>query len=158
MNCRKAQKLFDDRLDNQLDAPTQAAFDAHIAGCPACHSEWHAYSSAWQLLGHHQPIEPSFGFVERTMRRLDEQPAPSHGLEWLPIFRWAALGLTVLALSLGGWLGWQRWTNLQTAKNTGTTDESAPYLQVSHGSFFEDMDVIASLDELTPSSDEEIQP
>jgi predicted anti-sigma-YlaC factor YlaD len=158
MICRKAQRLFDVRLDNQLDTATQAAFDAHIAACPACHSEWQAYSSAWQLVGRLQPIEPSHGFVERTMRRLDENPVPSHGLDWLPIFRWAALGLTVLAMSLGGWLGWQQWTTLQTAKNTVKPIDSTPFLQVSHGSFFEDMDVIASLEELTPSSHKDSQP
>jgi predicted anti-sigma-YlaC factor YlaD len=157
MNCSTVQNLFDDRLDSRLDASTKGAMDAHLAACQNCHDEWQAYSATWQLLGETKTIEPSFGFVERTMRRLDEQ-AVSRGHEWLPIFRWAALGLTVLALSLGGWLGWQRWKTVQTAGTEITNGEPELFVQVNYGGFFDDLEVIASLNELPSTQEEELQP
>jgi len=153
MNCRKVHNLLDDRLDERLDPSSRSAFDAHLADCPECREQWEAYSGAWQILGQHQSIEPSFGFVERTMRRLDEMPA-SHGHEWLPVFRWAALGLTVVALGLGGIMGWQRWETDQDVaqQEPAAVTEIESFAQINHGSFFEDLEVIASLGELSPEN------
>jgi anti-sigma factor RsiW len=72
MICSKTQISFDERLDGRLDAVRQQEFDAHIAACGECRCEWQAYVAAWQTLARHEAIEPSFGFVERTLRRLDE--------------------------------------------------------------------------------------
>jgi predicted anti-sigma-YlaC factor YlaD len=157
MNCRKAQKLFDDRLDGRLDTASGGALDAHLASCPTCHDEWQTYSATWQLLSETKSIEPSFGFVERTMRRLDER-AVTHGHEWLPVFRWVALGLTVIALSLGGWLGWQRWNVARTADSNSSGENQELFVQVNYGSFFEDLEVIASLKELPSTKEEARQP
>ena len=82
--------------------------------------------AAWELLGRHKGIEPSFGFVERTLRRLDEPAPVARPVFWQPVLHWALAAAVVVVLGVGGWTGWQR--------------KQADYL--------EDFDVIASLDEL----------
>jgi hypothetical protein len=95
--------------------------------------------AAWELLGRHRSIEPSFGFVERTLRRLDETPVGSHRSFWhLPAFRWAIAASFAVVLGLGGWLTWQH-----VQANRGA--EVYAHLQQDR---LEDFDVIASLDQI----------
>jgi len=72
MSCQTVREQFDHRLDGRLSGHEQAAFEVHLAGCADCRREWEAYASAWQVLARDEGIEPSFGFAERTLRRLNE--------------------------------------------------------------------------------------
>jgi hypothetical protein len=93
--------------------------------------------AAWELLGRHESIEPSFGFVERTLRRLDEEPV-RHLFWWqLPVFRWAS-SLALVAILAGGTFYWQH------ARETRRVEVYA----AAHQDSLEDYDVIASLDQL----------
>jgi hypothetical protein len=95
--------------------------------------------AAWELLGRHQSIEPSFGFVERTLRRLDETHAAPQQRVWhLRMFRWAMAASFAVVLSLGGWLTWQ---HVQANRRA----EVYAHLQQDR---LEDFDVIASLDQI----------
>jgi hypothetical protein len=93
--------------------------------------------AAWELLGRHESIEPSFGFVERTLRRLDEEPARQLFWWQLPGFRWAS-SLALLAIVAGSALYWQH------ARETRRVDAYV----AAHQDSLEDYDVIASLDQL----------
>jgi hypothetical protein len=92
--------------------------------------------AAWELLGRHQSIEPSFGFAERTLRRLAE--LPEKPIWWrLPVVRWAS-GLSVafvLAISL---------MHCQQVRDARRADVYA----IAQQDALEDYDVIANLDQL----------
>jgi hypothetical protein len=92
--------------------------------------------AAWELLGRHKSIEPSFGFVDRTLRRLHE--APTQRWRW-PVLRWASVAsLLMIALSAGLFV---------RHRQVKTSQEVALYQSVTQDQL-EDFDVIACLDQL----------
>ena len=145
--CHQIRRQFDDRLDGRLSAGQTGEFDAHLAGCEPCRQSWQAYAASWQTLGMLPSVEPSRGFVERTLRRLDE-PAEAVGhVTWIPVWRWswAAAAGVIVALGLGAWAGWYHLEVRQRARVEAAADL---YAQVHETDFLEDFDVIASLDQL----------
>jgi len=142
MNCQQTKANFDERLDNQFDAAHCAAFDAHVAGCADCAAEWRAYAGAWATVARQTAPEPSVGFAERTLRRLDESLA-EHPRIWLaPLSRWALAGTLVVTLSAGGWFGWR-------TRNTRKIDAEVEIYAMAQQDQLEDFDVVASLHLLT---------
>jgi len=139
MSCRAVADQFGERLDGRLDEPRQAAFDAHLAECADCRREWAAYADAWQALDCDERIEPSFGFAERTLRRLSEPQVAVRWWVWRPSLRWVALAAMVVVLGVGGWVGHERMTARKSAE---------VYARVQHADYLEDFDVIANLDQL----------
>ena len=139
MSCRAVIEQFDERLDGRMDGQQQAVFDAHVAGCVDCGREWAAYAGAWQALDRDDGIEPSFGFAERTLRRLNEPGPAIHWWAWRPSLRWAVLAATVVALGVGAWVGHERMVERRRAEI---------YARVQQGDYLEDFDVIANLDQL----------
>lgn len=139
MNCQAIKEQFDERLDECLMEPQQAAFDAHVAACAGCRSEWRAYAGGWEVIGRQPGIEPSFGFVARTLRRLDEQPAVARSWFWQPGVRWATLVAAIVALGVGGWVEHGRVQERRRAEL---------YTRVQQADYLEDFDVIANLDKI----------
>jgi predicted anti-sigma-YlaC factor YlaD len=139
MNCQSFKEQFDERLDGCLSEPQQAAFDAHVATCAGCRSEWRAYAGAWEAIQRHPGIEPSFGFAERTLRRLNEEPAPVRPWFWKPTVRWVTLGTALVALGVGGWMEHERALDRKRAE---------VYAHVQQADYLEDFDVIANLDQI----------
>ncbi len=93
--------------------------------------------AAWELIGRHRSIEPSFGFVERTLRRLEEPPVRPAWWQ-LPALRWA-LSLSLFVLVAGiGILRWERAQALRRAELYATAQQDS----------LDDYDVIAALDQL----------
>ena len=143
MNCQVVQKNLDERLDGRLDAATQAAFDAHVASCASCAAAWREYAGVWTAVAKHIATEPSVGFTERTLRRLDETlaaPEPAErASQWLaPLWRWALAAGLVVMLGGAGWLGWER-THARHA------EAQAEVYVMAGQDRLEDFDVIASL-------------
>jgi predicted anti-sigma-YlaC factor YlaD len=139
MSCQTVRDQFDHRLDGRLSGPEQGAFDAHLAGCADCRREWEAYANAWQVLAHDKGMEPTFGFAERTLRRLNEPRVGAHQWWWRPSIRWATLATTVTALAVTAWVGRERMLDRKHAEL---------YAHVQEGDYLEDYDVIANLDQL----------
>lgn len=138
MNCESIQALFDDRLDGRLTPDRSTEFEAHVSTCANCSRHWRAYSATWQVLERHRDVEPSFGFAERTLRRLDETPAPTWS--WWPMpARWATLTVAVVALGIAGLTGARRWQADRQAKI---------YAEMHQADYLEDFDVIEHLDQL----------
>ena len=73
--------------------------------------------AAWELIGRHKSIEPSFGFAERTLRRLHEPPA--RRLWQLPAFRWA-VGMCLAMVAAVGALHWQHVRDAKRAETYAT--------------------------------------
>jgi predicted anti-sigma-YlaC factor YlaD len=139
MSCHAVNEQFDERLDGRLDVAQQAALAAHLAGCADCRREWEAYARAWQTLERDKGIEPSFGFVERTLRRLNEPQAAGLARFWHPSFRWTALATTVVVLAVGAWVGHERMIGQMRVE---------VYARAQQADYLEDFDVIANLDQL----------
>jgi hypothetical protein len=93
--------------------------------------------AVWELLRRHESIEPSFGFAERTLRRLDEEPVRQLFWWQLPVFRWAS-SFALLAIVAGSAFYWQH------ARETRRVEAYV----AAHQDSLEDYDVIASLDQL----------
>lgn len=92
--------------------------------------------AAWELLARQRSIEPSFGFAQRTLRRLHEKPAQRF---WqLPVFRWAAV-LSCAAMIAG--------TGLAVRQRVSARRNAEIYA-AAHQDTLEDFDVIATLDQL----------
>jgi len=138
MMCKQVQQSFDEQLDGRLTESQQAAFDEHLTACAGCRREWQTYAGAWDVMGRHTGIEPSFGFVERTLRRLDEPQTVVRTWFWRPVFRWTALATAVIALGAGTWIRHER---LATQRRVEI------YASVRQAEYLEDFDVIAYLDQ-----------
>ncbi|MGD0061573.1 MAG: zf-HC2 domain-containing protein [Verrucomicrobiia bacterium] len=139
MSCQTVRDQFDQRLDGRLSGAKQAAFEAHLAACSSCRREWEAYANAWQVLARDEGIEPSFGFAERTVRRLNEPRVDARPWWWRPSIRWATLATAVVAMAVTGWVGHERILDRKHAEL---------YAHVQEGDYLEDYDVIANLDQL----------
>ncbi len=139
LTCRKTRALFDDRLDGRLAAAPLAAFDRHLAECADCRREWTDYQAAWDLVGQQTTVAPSFGFAERTMRRLAAPPAKAPLWNWRRSWRWAWLGAALVAVAFAGW---------QVHARVIAARRAALYAMVQQQEYLEDFDVIASLDQL----------
>ena len=139
MSCHAIRKQFDERLDGRLDGPRQAAFESHLAGCANCRREWEAYAGAWRALERDEGIEPSFGFVERTLRRLNEPAAVGLPRFWRPSLRWVVLGTAVVVLAVSAWVGREHLVDRRRAE---------VYARAQQADYLEDFDVIANLDQL----------
>ena len=139
MSCKTIREQFNERLDGRLDGSQMAAFDAHVAACADCRAEWRAYAGAWEVIEHQPGIEPSFGFVERTLRRLNERSTVGHLWFWQPGVRWATLAATIVVLSVIGWVERARMQERRRAEL---------YAHVQQADYLEDFDVIANLDQI----------
>jgi hypothetical protein len=139
MNCQSIREQFDERLDGRLPESQQGAFDAHVAACANCRSEWQAYMGAWEVIERQPGIEPSFGFVERTLRRLEERPAVGRLWFWQPAVRRLTFAAAVVALSVGGWVEREQMQERRRAEL---------YAHVQQADYLEDFDVIANLDQI----------
>ena len=141
MNCQNLQNEFDDRLDGRLEALRTQAFDAHLDGCSACRQAWQVYRMVWEVVSRQSSIAPSFGFAQRTLRRLHEQV--DRRFWQLPVFRWAtALSLLVI-ISV---------TGVMTYRQVETAQSVAAYT-AAHHDHLEDFDVIVALDSLKGDSE-----
>ncbi len=107
--------------------------------CADCGREWRTYAGAWEALERQPGIEPSFGFVERTLRRLEDKPVAVRSWFWQPSVRWAALAAAVVALGVGAWVERSRMQERNRAEL---------YARVQQADYLEDFDVIANLDQI----------
>lgn len=136
MNCQECQNEFDDRLDGRLEPAHAQVFDAHTAGCHACRQAWQAYRAVWAVVGRQPSVAPSFGFAQRTVRRLHEQTAQRF---WqLPVFRWATAVSLLAIVSL---------TGVMTCRQMEASRRVAAYADAHHDRL-DDFDVIVALDSL----------
>jgi anti-sigma factor RsiW len=143
MKCPELNDQFDERLDGRLDEMRAREFDAHVADCAPCRRDWQEYQAMWGLVAKHRTVEPSFGFAQRTLRRLQDAPANARVWFWqLPVFRWATAASLLLIISIGSFVTWQ---NIQSRR-------AAEIYAAAHQDRIDDIDVISSLDKLEPDS------
>lgn len=65
MECEQYQDLFTDYMNKQLLAADKAAFEQHLAGCPACAEELQALQQVWNAMEEVTVPEPSADMSHR---------------------------------------------------------------------------------------------
>jgi hypothetical protein len=100
--------------------------------------------AAWELLGRHKGIEPSFGFVERTLRRLDQPEVVTRPAFSQLVLRWAVAAVALIWVGVGAWFDHPRFA----VSNHSSEQIVTTYVETQQADYLEDFDVIASLDEL----------
>jgi anti-sigma factor RsiW len=71
MKCNDFRDKFADFLAGDMDAVERAAFDAHLAECPACSAELRTLSETWTKLGVLPQERPSAGLSTRFYTMLE---------------------------------------------------------------------------------------
>jgi len=107
MNRSQCEHL-DDYLLGWLSPDEAAAFERHLAGCPACGREREVQRSIENLLGSGEAFsEPlPLGLIDRIRDGLQaDQPRPSGRRAWV-----LAVAASVLVLALAGGLTLGRWS------------------------------------------------
>jgi len=148
MRCDEFEQQLDECLDRRESPTSDASLAAHVASCEGCRVRLNGYSNVVAataaLL---QPATP----VELSQRVLSELHAlPKSMVEarersWnVPTSAWAALAASLLiAVSLGYWIGGNRWTQndsiaanerpqVLTPQQVPTGDPSSS-VEVAHG-------------------------
>ena len=142
MNCAIFKNEFDDRLDGRLASARVQELDAHAAGCPGCRHEWQAYQALWAVIERQPTVAPSFGFAQRTLRRLQ---TPEARRFWqFPVVRWATAFSLLAIVSVTGLVTYRQ--QLETARHV------AAYAAAQHDRL-DDFDVIVALDSLVGETD-----
>ena len=158
MNCNRCQILLEQLLDGQLDAAMEAEVLAHVECCVSCAHWRRDLQRVWELLDAEKSLEPSPGFVVRTIRRavtVNESPTlllPRRIFWPVPRRLWAmaSAGAMVLVVLSGYWL--LRQTAGPPEIVTGEQPELFTQLPiVANLDLLQDLDVIEQLDAIAES-------
>jgi anti-sigma factor RsiW len=80
MRCDVVRRM----IEEELEKP--AKVQEHLASCPACMEyvrQWELLRSGFAALGKEEPPEPSLGFSERLVRRLQEARDSRSGQQFI---------------------------------------------------------------------------
>ena len=103
VNCEHVWREISNYLDNEVDAGTRAAMEAHFQECKHCTAVLDGTRNVVQLYGDDRLFELPVGFSQRLQRRLAQQPSSSRygGLQSFWMLALAAVALIVGGLTLG---------------------------------------------------------
>lgn len=107
MRCAELKALYSRRLDGELAAPERAAFEAHLALCPACAADWRRWSTVVeQVRGlEHVPLsDTGRARLRRALAVAAETPPtalPARGSVWRPAAGLVAAAVLAFAVSSG---------------------------------------------------------
>ena len=151
MNCNRCQILLEQLLDGQLDAAMEAEVLAHVECCVSCAHWRRDLQRVWELLDAEKSLEPSPGFVVRTIRRavtVNESPTlllPRRIFWPAPRRLWAmaSAGAMVLVVLSGYWL--LRQTAGPPEIVTGVFAEFASFINETSSETFSGMTTFSAL-------------
>jgi hypothetical protein len=103
VNCEHVWKEISNYLDDEVDAATRAAMEAHFKDCKRCTAVLDGTRNVIQLYGDDRLLELPAGFSRRLQNRLSQQSSSSTfgGLRSIWMFAVAAVALLVGGLTLG---------------------------------------------------------
>lgn len=73
MHCLQAEEHFSDHYEDTLDYRVLRDFEAHLAECEACQSEYTRFQESVKAIQQLPQIEPSPDFMPRLQQRLAEE-------------------------------------------------------------------------------------
>ena len=117
MHCLQAEEHFSAHYEDTLDYRVLRDFEAHLAACEACQSEYARFQESVKAIQQLPQIEPSPDFMPRLQQRLAEERSEIGGVKEVAattwerlqdVFRrprWAFSGIVALILvAVGGYL------------------------------------------------------
>ena len=117
MHCLQAEEHFSAHYEDTLDYRVLRDFEAHLAACEACQSEYTRFQESVKAIQQLPQIEPSSDFMPRLQQRLAEERSEIGGVKEVAattwerlqdVFRrprWAFSGIVALILvAVGGYL------------------------------------------------------
>jgi anti-sigma factor RsiW len=101
MDCKKAERLLLQSLDERLASEEAALLQGHLQGCPSCRKKGEEYRTIIRLVRPQSAPEPLPYFKERFLARLREKEKSSAALIWV---KWAhrAVAFSLAAFLLFG--------------------------------------------------------
>jgi hypothetical protein len=97
MRCSEVKSLYSRRVDGELAAPEVAAFEAHLALCPACAADWQGWSAVVNGIRGLAAVPLSDTGRARLRRALTADAAPAD--RWARLWTWRpAAGLAAAAV------------------------------------------------------------
>jgi hypothetical protein len=103
VNCEHVWKEISNYLDDEVDAATRAAMEAHFKDCKRCTAVLDGTRNVIQLYGDDRLLELPAGFSRRLQNKLSQHSSSSTfgGLRSIWMFAVAAVALLVGGLTLG---------------------------------------------------------
>ncbi len=83
MTCHEARATFSDLYDEALSGARLVTVSQHLAGCPACRTEWASFQEALQAVRGLGGLEPSPGFAARVRQQLESPTRWQRTIQWL---------------------------------------------------------------------------
>jgi predicted anti-sigma-YlaC factor YlaD len=101
MDCKKAEQLLLQSLDERLSLEETALLQGHLQGCPSCRKKREEYRTIIRLVRPQSAPEPLPYFKERFLARLREKEKSAPALIWV---KWAhrAVAFSLAAFLLFG--------------------------------------------------------
>jgi hypothetical protein len=82
MKCDRAQELFSDYFEGNLERPMAFTLEHHLSECPACERDFQKFSDAWAMLDAIPEVEVPLGFRASVMERIEAQEAARKQKAW----------------------------------------------------------------------------
>lgn len=135
LSCEEALEQMSQALDGPLTGEERGELEAHLAGCPACRTDWAALRELHQAMGELEETPAPEGFADLVMERVREESAPA---KVVPLWRrpqWrAAAGLAACAvICVGLYYGADR-SGAGTAGSLAAVPDPAQWSEESAGS------------------------
>lgn len=103
MDCTETQRRLHAYLDQELELPSAAAVDQHLASCPRCKAVFATQSALRSGIrrhaDYHHGAPPEL--ARRIRARLGTEPKPRR--QWLPTGRWLPMGAAAAAAAVISW-------------------------------------------------------
>lgn len=134
LSCEEALEQMSQALDGPLTGEERGELEAHLAGCPACRTDWAALRELHQAMGELEETPAPEGFADLVMERVREESAPA---KVVPLWRrpqWrAAAGLAACAvICVGLYYGADR-SGAGTAGSLAAVPDPAPVVRGVRG-------------------------
>ena len=117
MNCLQAEEHFSAHFEDTLDYQVLQDFEAHLATCQACQSEYARFQESVKAIQQLPQVVPSSDFMQRLQHRLTEERREIGSVKEVAATtwerfqnafhrpRWAFSGIVALILiAVGGYL------------------------------------------------------
>lgn len=82
MKCEKAQELFSDYLEGNLERPMAFTLEHHLSECHDCELGYTQFKMAWTMLDELPEIEVPVGFRASVMERIEAQETAKKEKAW----------------------------------------------------------------------------
>ena len=99
MRCERAQELFSDYCEGNVQTALRIPLEGHLEGCAVCRQQVEGLKGVWKVLDAAPVVDPPTDFRAAVWRRIEEDQAvrrqssrPRFRFDWRSLFTRPALG------------------------------------------------------------------